>query len=453
MSVLPRRIRKGDSSRTALAFAIALILNLERPALAELAVPRAPMAVPVTNCNDDGPGSLRDAVFQSVSGDTIDASQLTCSVISLATGYLNVGQSDLTIRGPGVGNLHIVADYHGGQGGVILHSGTGRLTVTGLTVKRGMARGEYGGGCIGSNGSVTLRDAAVRDCVAFGESSSSRGGGISARGVVELDHALVTNSRVYCNSAGTAALGAGVFSQGGLVMHESQLIQNLASGGNGCMSYCAGAFVIGGSITVDGSTIANNSAGREGQPGNAGAICASAGGKYGLTITNSTIANNTATGAFGGIYSNTLTSVRNSTIAFNSANDPNYGAGLHMQNAQADIASSIIALNMAGTYVWDLTGAGPYLAISGSNNLTTSYTIAPPDTLIGNPQLSVLADNGGPTPTIAIAGWSPAVDRGNNNAGLSNDQRGAGFPRVAGAAADIGAFETRGDLIFRSGFD
>jgi hypothetical protein len=284
------------------------------------------------------------------------------------------------------------------------------------------------------------------------DGSSSRGGGISARGIVELDHALVMNNRVYCVSAGTAALGGGVFSQGGLVMHASRLGQNAADA-NGCMSYCGGALIIGGGVTIDGSSIDNNSAGRGNETGNTGGICASAGGKYGLTITNSTIANNTATGAFGGIYSNTLTSVRNSTIAFNNSNVQNYAAGLHMQNAQADLASSIIAGNGAGPDVLDLTGAGTYLSISGSNNLITSSTIAPPDTLFDNPQLSVLADNGGPTPTIAIAGWSPAVDRGNNNASLSNDQRGAGFPRVAGAAADIGAFETRGDLIFRSGFD
>src|SRR5207244_246402 len=34
-----------------------------------------------------------------------------------------------------------------------------------------------------------------------------------------------------------------------------------------------------------------------------------------------------------------------------------------------------------------------------------------------------------------------ALDRGANPAGLTTDQRGAGFARVSGAAADVGAFE------------
>jgi hypothetical protein len=42
---------------------------------------------------------------------------------------------------------------------------------------------------------------------------------------------------------------------------------------------------------------------------------------------------------------------------------------------------------------------------------------------------------------MALQVGSPAVDAGANPLGLVADQRGAGFPRVLGAAADIGAFE------------
>jgi hypothetical protein len=55
--------------------------------------------------------------------------------------------------------------------------------------------------------------------------------------------------------------------------------------------------------------------------------------------------------------------------------------------------------------------------------------------------LQPLADNGGPTHTHALSAGSPAIDAGDNPFGLINDQRGAGFPRTTGAAADIGAFE------------
>jgi hypothetical protein len=63
-----------------------------------------------------------------------------------------------------------------------------------------------------------------------------------------------------------------------------------------------------------------------------------------------------------------------------------------------------------------------------------------------------------PSASLRSALWtrkelSPAFDAGNNDAGLENDQRGAGFHRVGGANADIGAFEFDADVIFRGGFD
>jgi hypothetical protein len=58
-----------------------------------------------------------------------------------------------------------------------------------------------------------------------------------------------------------------------------------------------------------------------------------------------------------------------------------------------------------------------------------------------DPLLLPLADNGGPTRTHALSSASPAIDAGNNSAGFATDQRGKAFVRVAGARADIGAFE------------
>lgn len=55
--------------------------------------------------------------------------------------------------------------------------------------------------------------------------------------------------------------------------------------------------------------------------------------------------------------------------------------------------------------------------------------------------LEPLADNRGFTMTHVLAAGSPAIDAGNNEAGLDTDQRGKGFPRVSGAQADIGAYE------------
>jgi hypothetical protein len=55
------------------------------------------------------------------------------------------------------------------------------------------------------------------------------------------------------------------------------------------------------------------------------------------------------------------------------------------------------------------------------------------------PMLGALANNGGPTLTMALLFGSPAIDAGNTALAPATDQR--GFPRPAGSAADIGAFE------------
>jgi len=68
--------------------------------------------------------------------------------------------------------------------------------------------------------------------------------------------------------------------------------------------------------------------------------------------------------------------------------------------------------------------------------------------------LGTLGDNGGPTPTIPLTAGSPAIDTGNDLAQLATDQRGPGFAREVGLAADIGAFEVQtSDIIFANGFD
>src|SRR5690348_5676883 len=88
----------------------------------------------VTNCDDDGPGSLRATVAAAVSGDTIDFNGLACSTISLTTGFISVTQDDLSLVGPGAAALSIDG---GTATGIIRHSGLGTLSVSGLTLTNG----------------------------------------------------------------------------------------------------------------------------------------------------------------------------------------------------------------------------------------------------------------------------------------------------------------------------
>src|SRR4051812_28681162 len=99
-----------------LAIALAVSLALEAPALLAMPAPTRPSAVEtVSNCNDAGSGSLRDAVDNAADGDTIDLTQLSCSTISLSTGAILIGVSDLTLQGPG--NHQLMIQGSGGSGG------------------------------------------------------------------------------------------------------------------------------------------------------------------------------------------------------------------------------------------------------------------------------------------------------------------------------------------------
>lgn len=430
------------------AAGIAIALALHAPADAASSAHSGPRTVIVGNCDDPGPGSLRDAIFHALSGDTVDLSHLACSEIWLTQGEILVGQADLLVQANAQSPVTVDAD---GSSRIFLHEGAGRLTLSGLHLTKGFRR-NGDGGCIHSSGSVTLRHTVLSRCAAGpADGPGGNGGGIWAIGQVELEHAVVEDSSAICRASGTTAYGAGVFAGGGLVMRKSRVTGNFADAtATPCRSYCAGIVVNGGSALIEDSTIDGNKAySSMAGYGNVAGICDFAGGKYGLSIVNSTIAGNLATGAFGGIYSNTAVTVRNSTIAANRAGHPDFAAGLHARDALVELQSSILSGNVVGgNDTLDLTANG---SVVGSNNLIRSSAVAPPGSLTGDPVLAELAWNGGPTPTMAFAGWSPVIDQGNNGAGLAHDQRGRA--RVTGASADIGAFELQRDELFHDGFE
>src|SRR5206468_1509492 len=62
-----------------------------------------------------------------------------------------------------------------------------------------------------------------------------------------------------------------------------------------------------------------------------------------------------------------------------------------------------------------------------------------------------LANNGGPTQTVALLPGSPCRDAGSNPTGLTTDQRGSA--RVWNAAIDMGAYEATPEFIVKNAND
>ncbi|HEY0178192.1 MAG TPA: choice-of-anchor Q domain-containing protein [Dokdonella sp.] len=382
-------------------------------------------------------------------GDTVDLTELDCSTITLTQGEIvsNAG----TVLGPGADRLTI----DGGGIDRVFNFPPGS-NVYDLAIRHGHVVGDYAsGGCIGGFLTIRLISSRVTDCIADGESSAVGGGIASGYGVSLVDSVVTGNTAI---AASGLARGGGVYGPyGGVGAFYSTIAGNVAAGASG--SEGGGAFA-GGAGGLVHSTVSGNSA------DTGGGLFLTQGFLVPamLEIDDSTVSGNVAHANGGGVASTFTTSaaVANSTIAFNRA-ETAPGGGLDVASNQSmslTLQSSIVAMNTGyyagyGFFGSDLHTSSPsQLTVVGSNNLVMrSQLPVPPDTLSADPMLAPLAANGGPTMTHALLPGSPAIDAGNDAAGLDTDQRGPGYARRSGLATDIGAFEVVMDLIFANGFD
>ena len=407
----------------------------------------------VSNCDDAGPGSLRDTVIGAADGDTVDLTQLTCSHITLSTGAIVFGQSNLAIQGPGVNDLTI----DGGLGGAVLyHLGGGTLIVNDLTIAYGFKyRSDVSvlGSCIHSEGNVLTSNVHISTCNTVSTGPyAALGGAIWAGGAVQLENSIITASEAHATGFGYAS-GGGVYANNGFVSVYSTVAYNVALGESATPSFGGGVFARGGVLTL-GSTFSGNQAARMG-----GLALADNNGTA-ATLVNSTVSNNHAT-LIGGVYARAALNVYNSTIAFNTSHQwtdgtSYFGAGVHV-HVGGEMDSSILANNVndaAPFPTTDLTGDPGSGFLGGHNNIMFCGAPCPVDTSHDDPGLHPLADNGGltrthvPTPGI----WD--TFGGTNLLGLQWDQRGPGFPRLStGDFPEIGAIQLNSDIIFANGFN
>ena len=442
----------------------------------------------VTNCNDSGVGSLRDAVASAMDSDTVDMKGLTsassgCSAskITLTTGDVVVNQNNLTIDGPGMTNLTITAKYSNGsirhqyQNRIFTHNGTGLLSVQNVSLSKGYvvsATGSARGGCIYSHlGNVSLYKTGVYFCGAHTTSGIAIGGAVYARGNLSLKYSVISYNSADGGSGG-AAVGGGLVNGGQFSAKYSTISANTAAGSSGHVTGTGGGVYTagGGHTVIRGTTISGNASGNA-----VGGIVLLGSTGTTATITNSTISGNTATavptGVVGGMYTDTpVLNIYNSTIAFNAAStgsagfSPGVALSAGSLGSTVRLSSTLIANNTYGSSATnnDLGVLGS-VTISGQNNLIrVSSASLPSGTIAGQcPILGTLRFNGGRTQTHALFSHSPGIDQGNNTLTLAQDQRGGPFdsspypyPRVSNGIADIGAFELQqAEIIFDANFE
>lgn len=140
--------------------------------------------VTVTNTNDSGAGSLRQAILDAVSGDTIIFDPaLAGQTITLASNLII--NKDLTIDGSGLSPQLIIS------GGSVAHLETTIYTIvkiSDLTIANGYTSGD--GGAIFSYGDLTVINSTLRNNHAVG-----RGGAIYSMRLT------LKNSTIYQNQA------------------------------------------------------------------------------------------------------------------------------------------------------------------------------------------------------------------------------------------------------------
>jgi putative cell wall-binding protein len=258
----------------------------------------------------DGIVSLREALSNASINDTVDDvitfdSSLTGAIELNASLTLSDG---VQIHGPGADVLSILAPAYDDEDGsysddsYLFRASGGTVSVAGLTLDGR----DYGYSVVfASDTDVTLRDVEITGGSAF------RGGGVYATGDGSL---TIEDSTITGNTA--QQRGGGVYADDGqtVTVTDSDITENESQGyGGGIFSF--------GSLTVDGSTIADNTAGNG--SGGGGAIAVDAVGLAAptLTVTGSTISGNDGKERGGGIDADTAGDVviEDSTISENRA--------------------------------------------------------------------------------------------------------------------------------------
>jgi hypothetical protein len=289
-------------------------------------------------------------------------------------------------------------------------------------------------------------------------------------------------------SSGGAGQGGAVCNSGVMVLDSSLLASNSVTGGGGAVGFAGtwrggggggglGGVALGGGVCNSATGVLVNCTFAWNQAnGGQGGTGGPQGGAPGMTPGADGGTGGSAAGAFASVSG--LSTLTNCTLAFNDGyggggGGPGYsfmsppghdGTGGDavggIRNSGTVFQASVGTVLLVNCILASNSGLGGQAGlggIAGTPGLSTNSLQGPVTDLGHNlcsdanaqftgtgsltgvdPKLGPLADNGGPTPTLALLPGSPAIAAGDSASAPATDQR--GFPRPAGSA-DIGAYE------------
>jgi len=363
------------------------------------------LVITVTNTNDSGPGSLRQALADATDGDLINFDPtLNGAVITLTTGELSVNDN-VFIFGPGADMLAV----SGNHASRVFHIASGKTAyIISLTIINGTINGN-GGGIYNDHASLELLD-----CTISGNSAVNGGG-------IYNDHAslLVSYSSLTGNSAGS---GGGILNDAWGGSATLEVLRSTVSG-NSATNYGGGILNNGesGSATMEvlNSTLSGNTSASDG----GGIYNYGDSGNATLEVLNSTLSGNSATSG-GGILNDAwggsaTLEVLNSTLSQNSAS----GVGGGIVNLGGGATSRFSSTIFNASSIYNSSGTITSLGYNLSNDAAGGDATTDPGGFLDDngdirntdPKLGPLQDNGPalrPTFTHALLPDSPAIHAG-----------------------------------------
>ncbi len=339
----------------------------------------------VTNINDSGPGSLREAVANPCDTAFVEFHP------SL-DGYIIFLLSPIDVK------VHAYIYGRGTQNTIISGNSITRifnvwssdtLDLSNLTLTNGNS-GIYNGGCVNNDGCLQAQNVKF-----LNNQSNGNGGTVFNSFVVQINHSTFESNRAYGSSGGA------IFqtSNSETTLGQCILDSNYATG--------AGGAVYGNDNTV---------------------------------IENCTFSSNHSDADGGAVHMTGFSDLVSCTLTLNSANG-NGGALSIASSATVYLKNTIIAGNSATLNGPDGNNSGVISSISLNNLIGDNSGFNMPagqgNILDQNAMLDVLADNGGVTMTHALLCGSPAINEASTQFVLPTDQRDSmrvGLP-------DIGAYE------------